>query len=175
MGYPESQMEQAAASMAYALGSLSDADYLEAMGGAFGGHGSMDAVDEFLNTAYELPDVRGISQYIFDEVSNYLNNNLPYFGLDESQVGAVVFAVQEELRAERGPDFYKLPVLFGELGMPEEAQWTVLHQLQDFLSKQLINAVKYVDGVPQDIKTVMVRALKGALDFVINDIAPSGS
>jgi hypothetical protein len=122
-----------------------------------------------------LPDVRGISQYIFDEVSSYLSENLSKLGLDESQVGAVVFAVQEELRAERGPDFYKLPVLFGELGMSEDAQWTVLHELQDFLSYQLINAVKFVEGVPQDIKTVMVRALKGALDFVINDIAPAGS
>jgi hypothetical protein len=43
-------------------------------------------------------------------------------GLDQEQVDGVVRAVQEELRAERGPDFYKLPVLFGELNIPEEIQ-----------------------------------------------------
>jgi hypothetical protein len=29
-------------------------------------------------------------------------------------------------------------------------------------------------GVPQDVKTVMIRALKGALDYVLNDIRPDG-
>jgi hypothetical protein len=40
--------------------------------------------------------------------------------LSQKQADQVVSAVQEELRAERGPDFYKLPVLFKELDIPEE-------------------------------------------------------
>jgi len=38
----------------------------------------------------------------------------------------------------------------------------------------MVNAVKQMKEVPQDIKTVMTRALKGALDFVLNDIHPEG-
>jgi hypothetical protein len=54
MGYPKDQIEQAAASMAYALGSLSDAEYMKAVGGAFGGQNDNGALDQFLNTSYEF-------------------------------------------------------------------------------------------------------------------------
>jgi hypothetical protein len=44
MGYPYDQRHQAAASMAYALGTLSDREYMEAIGGAFGGQGDNQAL-----------------------------------------------------------------------------------------------------------------------------------
>jgi hypothetical protein len=61
-----------------------------------------------------------------------------------------------------------------ELGMENELQGKVLQDLQDFLQRSLVSAVKGMQEVPQDVKTVMTRALKGALDFVINDIHPDG-
>jgi len=77
-----------------------------------------------------VKELQGTSQKIYDEVTQYLQENLPKLTRDEAgsevqvlseeQVDAVVASVQEELRAERGPDFYKLPVLFKELGMPVE-------------------------------------------------------
>jgi arginyl-tRNA synthetase len=38
MGFPEWERDQAVASMAYALGTLNDREYMNAMGGAFGGN-----------------------------------------------------------------------------------------------------------------------------------------
>jgi hypothetical protein len=57
-GYPRDQIEEAALSMGYALGSLSDDDYFAAMAGAFSGTGDMTAVDEFLSATYTLPDTQ---------------------------------------------------------------------------------------------------------------------
>jgi len=85
MGFPRSEIESAAASMAYALGSLSDTEYMKAMGGAFGGS-DMGAVDEFLNSTYELPDVQQISFYIFEQVTKYMEENLPSILGDEEAV-----------------------------------------------------------------------------------------
>jgi len=48
------------------------------------------------------------------------------------------------LRAERGPDFYRLPPLFGELGIPEAAQVGIIEELQNFLQRELVNGVKAV-------------------------------
>lgn len=78
------------------------------------------------------------------------------------------------MRADRGPDFYKLPGLFTELGMAEEQQFRVLEDLQDFLQRELVNGLKAVGGLPQDVRSIAARALKGALDYVINDIQPAG-
>jgi hypothetical protein len=78
------------------------------------------------------------------------------------------------LRADRGPDFYKLPVLMGELGMADEQQYYVLEELQNFLQRELVNGLKAVGGLPQDVRSIAARALKGALDYVINDIQPAG-
>lgn len=172
MGFPEYKREEAVASMAYALGSLSDEDYLNAMGGAFGGNGDISAVEDFLYGAYELPDVERISFEIFDQVTNYMYENLPNLGLGEDQVQFAVQAVQDELRAERGPDFYKLPGLMTELQIPEEAQVVVIEELNNFLQRQMVEGVRRIEGVPQDVKTIMIRAMKGALDFVLNDIRP---
>lgn len=76
------------------------------------------------------------------------------------------------MRAERGPDFYKLPGLMTELQIPEEAQVVVIEELNNFLQRQMVEGVRRIEGVPQDVKTIMIRAMKGALDFVLNDIRP---
>jgi hypothetical protein len=61
-----------------------------------------------------------------------------------------------------------------EIGMDTATQGLVLNDLQDFLQQSLVSAVKGMQEVPGDVKTVMTRALKGALDYVINDIHPEG-
>jgi hypothetical protein len=175
MGYPEYLRDEAVAKMAYAFGSLSDEEYLEALGGAFGGDSDLGAVEDFLNSTYELPDVERISYEIFDGVTNYMAENLPSLGLDEQQIGTTIQAVQDELRAERGPDFYKIPEIMTAIGMSEEQQIVVIEELNNFLQREMVNGVRRIEGVPQDIKTLMVRAMKGALDFVLNDIRPDGS
>lgn len=38
----------------------------------------------------------------------------------------------------------------------------------------LVMATHNIPELPQDVKTIMIRALKGALDYVINDIQPDG-
>jgi hypothetical protein len=54
IGYPREQIEQTVASMAYAMGALSDAEYMKAVGGAFGGGADQGALDAFLNTSYDF-------------------------------------------------------------------------------------------------------------------------
>jgi hypothetical protein len=60
MHFPADQMGSAAASMAYALGSLSMEDYFSAMSTAFSG-GEIDALNDFINDyEYTLPDTAEI-------------------------------------------------------------------------------------------------------------------
>lgn len=148
MGYPEYLRDEAVAKMAYAFGSLSDEEYLEAMGGAFGGDSDLGAVEDFLNSTYELPDVQRISYEIFDGVTNYMAENLPQIGLDENQVAATIQAVQEELSAERGPDFYALPPLMESVGMSQEQQIVAIEALNNFLQQQMVEGVRRIEGVP---------------------------
>jgi len=89
-------------------------------------------------------------------------------GLDEKTVGQTVEAVQNELRADRGPDFYKLPVLMEDLGIGQDQQVYILEELQNYLQRELVDSIKRIEGVPNDVKTIMVRALKGALDYIIH-------
>lgn len=93
-GYPEDKAEQAAVSMAYALGSLSDEEYFSMMGGAFGG-GDMSAVDEFLYNGFEIDyeQLQSISFYIFEEVTKFMEKNLPGLNLNEEQVQYAINAV----------------------------------------------------------------------------------
>jgi hypothetical protein len=58
--------------------------------------------------------------------------------------------------------------------MPVEIQDQTLNDLQNFLTEQLGRAVSRIEGVPQDVKETMKQALKGSLDYVINDIHPEG-
>jgi hypothetical protein len=44
----------------------------------------------------------------------------------------------------------------------------------EYLEGQIVKGVKNIESIPIDIKTVMIRALQGALDFVIHDISPEG-
>lgn len=89
MGFPHEELYNTAASMAYALGSLSDKDYMMAMGGAFGG-ADMGAVEDFLYNTYEMPNVDRISFEIYDTVTNYMYDNLPSLGLREDQIDVAV-------------------------------------------------------------------------------------
>jgi hypothetical protein len=59
-----------------------------------------------------------------------------------------------------------------ELEIPEEAQVVVIEELNNFLQREMVGGVRAIQGVPQDVKTIMFRAMKGALDFVLNDIRP---
>jgi hypothetical protein len=125
--------ENAIKSMSVAFESMSNEEYMIAMGHAFSGKGDMGAVEDFINTQFELPDMQGVSQNIYDQVTNFLFENLPGLkrfdeatavevqALDEEQIKTVVESVQNELRNDRGPDFYKLPYLFNEIGMDKEA------------------------------------------------------
>lgn len=58
--------------------------------------------------------------------------------------------------------------------MNQEEQERALYDLKDFLTSQLMEAVKRVEGVPRDVREVMGKALEGALDYVIHDIHPEG-
>lgn len=131
MDMSNEEREEHLKSLSYALESLSNEEYMLTIAKAFSGQGDLGGVEDFINTSFELPDLQGTSQKIYDEVTQYLRENLPKLTreddsgsevevLSEAQVDAVIASVQEELRAERGPDFYKLPVLFKELGMPVE-------------------------------------------------------
>jgi hypothetical protein len=60
--------------------------------------------------------------------------------------------VQEELRADRGPDFYRLGPLMKDLGMNAAEQGQALGDLQDFLTSELISAVRQVEGVPREVR-----------------------
>lgn len=65
IGYPREQIEQTVASMAYSMGALSDAEYMKAVGGAFGGGADQGALDAFLNTSY---DFEGRFDYVGHEI-----------------------------------------------------------------------------------------------------------
>lgn len=55
--------------MAYALGSLSDEEYFNIMGGAFGGQSDFGAVTDFLSATYVLPDTSQIGLDIYEGVT----------------------------------------------------------------------------------------------------------
>lgn len=58
--------------------------------------------------------------------------------------------------------------------MTVEQQDRVINDLQDFLTRELTRATREIEGVPGDVRDTMNRALKGALDYVMNDIHPEG-
>lgn len=165
-------MGSAAASMAYALGSLSMEDYFSVMSTAFSGN-EIDALNDFINDyEYTLPDTQEIGNQIRAGLQSGMEKYLPEFGLDENQTAEAIDAVMRELTAERGPNFQLIPAFLTELGLDQEQQNRVLHALQDFLEGSLVRAVGEVDGLTQVVKTVMTRGLTGALDAVIRDLQP---
>lgn len=58
--------------------------------------------------------------------------------------------------------------------MNEDEIHYALKDLQEFLGSQLEEAAKRIEGVPRDVREVMMRALLGSLDFVMHDIHPEG-
>lgn len=55
------------------------------MGRAFSPQADLGAVDDFINTAYELPDFQGVSRHIYDSVTDYLVENLPLLVIDPTR------------------------------------------------------------------------------------------
>jgi hypothetical protein len=43
-----------------------------------------------------------------------------------------------------------------------------------FLGDQFTRMVRKINGLPGDIQEYMVRAIKGAIDYIMTDIAPGG-
>jgi hypothetical protein len=46
------------------------------------------------------------------------------------------------LRADRGPDFYILPGLMTELGVPTEQQILIIEELNNFLQREMVDGVR---------------------------------
>jgi hypothetical protein len=124
------ERERHAQTLAYSLESLSNEEYMMTITSAFSGKGDMGAVEDFINTTFELPDLREVNQQIFDNVTAYLRKNLPAIDrpdpadparlvqlFTEAQVDQIIEIVQNELRADRGPDLYLLGPLMEENGL----------------------------------------------------------
>lgn len=77
MDMPPEARDSAFNSLTYAFESMGHEEYMMMMSHAFSGRGDMGAVEDFLNTTFELPDFQGISQNIYDSVTDYLYDNLP--------------------------------------------------------------------------------------------------
>jgi hypothetical protein len=135
------ERDNAAAALAYAFDSQSDRGYMLMIADAFSGRSNLDVLDQFLATTFEMPDLSGLRQEIFEGVTNYLRENGAALELPQETIDAVVEAVQNELRAERGPDFYKLPEAFKLAGLTKEQSIKALSDLQDFLGLQLGRAL----------------------------------
>lgn len=54
IGYPKDKLDDAVVSLSYALGAVSDEEYLRLMGGVFGGYSDLTAVENFLNNDYQI-------------------------------------------------------------------------------------------------------------------------
>jgi hypothetical protein len=56
------ERDRHAQTLAYTLESLSNEEYMMTIAGAFSGKGDMGAVEDFINTTFELPDLREVNQ-----------------------------------------------------------------------------------------------------------------
>jgi hypothetical protein len=73
MGLNEKEMKMAMLSLGMTLGAMSHQEYMSAMqqfmGGDMGmGGGMMD---------FKIPDMSGVNQYVYDNVTGFLEKNLP--------------------------------------------------------------------------------------------------
>lgn len=71
------EREVAVQGLSNAFESLSNEEYMMTMASAFGGSGDLGAVEDFLDSTFELPDLQQVSLEIFEGVTNYLGENLP--------------------------------------------------------------------------------------------------
>lgn len=154
-GMPNEEVERTARSLGYALEGLDARDYLYMIADMFSGKADMEAIGDFVNTNFEMPDLSDIKQYIFDEMTNGFRNGMkdakkedgtPVF--DDATIENVVERIGDEMRKEYGPDFYALPALFEELGMDEDLQRGAIKSIQDLLEASLTKAVRRVNGLP---------------------------
>lgn len=129
-GMPETEVEKTARSLQYALEGLDARNYLYMVADMFSGRGDTEAIGDFVNTNFEMPDLSDIKQYIFDGMTNGFRDGMseaknPETGepiFDQATIENVVERIGDEMRKEYGPDFYALPALFEELGMDEDTQ-----------------------------------------------------
>jgi hypothetical protein len=160
MGLNEKEMKMAVASVGMTLGAMSHEEYMNAMqhfmGGDMGmGGGMMD---------FRIPDMTGVNQYVYDNVTGFMEQNLPKIGASEADVKAIVSKVQEEMKQESGPDFGKLPILFNEFNIDRKTQDYILKELASFLidtfNHKIIPSFK---GLPEQIRKLMIKAMHGTI------------
>lgn len=85
-------LEASRSALEYALETMSPQEYLMTMGHVFSGEADMEAVMEFVNMEYEMPDTEAIQFNIVQEIRLYLATNMPLIGLE----------YDEELKEYRG-------------------------------------------------------------------------
>lgn len=160
MGLNDTEMKMAVASLGMTLGAMSHEEYMFAMqdfmGGDMGmGGGMMD---------FRIPDMTGVNQYVYDNVTGFMEQNLPKIGASEADVKAIVSKVQEEMKQESGPDFGKLPILFNEFNIDRKTQDYILKELASFLidtfNHKIIPSFK---GLPEQIRKLMIKAMHGTI------------
>jgi hypothetical protein len=60
-----------------AMDQLSAQEYMMMIAAAFSGKGDMGALDDFINTSFELPDLFDVKMTIFNVTTEYMQDNLP--------------------------------------------------------------------------------------------------
>jgi len=90
------ERDAAIRSLSKAFESMSNEEYMITMGQAFSGKGDLGAVEDFLSTTFEMPDLQGVSQEIFDGVTQFLRENLPGLKHFDESVQEEVVTLNEE-------------------------------------------------------------------------------
>jgi hypothetical protein len=167
MGLNEKEMKMAMLSLGMTLGAMSHQEYMSAMqqfmGGDMGmGGGMMD---------FKIPDMSGVNQYVYDNVTGFLEKNLPKIITDAQVVGTIVQEVQKEMKQESGPDFSKLPILFNNFKIERTVQDMILKELASFLIETFNKVVPSFKGLPEAIKKLMIKALHGTITMQFDSLS----
>lgn len=159
-GMPQDQIENTARSLAYALDGMEAREYLYFVADMFSGKGDTEAIGDFVNTNFEMPDLSDIKQYIFDQITNGFREGMKNAPpnedgsarFDDQTIEAIVEKIGGEMKNEYGPNFYALPPLLKELGASDEEAFGVIQQIQGLLDESLTKAVKRVNGLPGEVQ-----------------------
>jgi len=169
-GLDKAQSEMAKASMAMALGAMSHTEYADFMQKMMGGGMDMGGIGGMMN--FEMPDIDGVNRYIYDNITKWLEKNLPSVeGLDKNAQEAILEGIQNELREPNGPDFSKLPVVMSKIGMERKDQDFVLGELRDFFMGNLKSVISEFKGVPKEITSLMTKAMAGVITKSFDDLS----
>jgi hypothetical protein len=76
-GMPQAQLNGAVDGLNSAMDQLSAQEYMMMIAAAFSGKGDMGALDDFINTSFELPDLFDVKMTIFNVTTEYMQDNLP--------------------------------------------------------------------------------------------------